>query len=39
VFDIGNGIDVNATLLGHHIPLRFKHMMHKRDGIRSFTNG
>ena len=38
VFDLGNGIDVNATLLGHHIPLRPKHLMHKRDGNRSFTN-
>src|SRR6476469_9177746 len=34
VLDAGNGSDVDTTLIGHDIPLRSKHLMHKRDGDR-----
>jgi hypothetical protein len=39
VFDGGNGIDVNATLLGHDTPLRPKHLMHQSDGDRPLADG
>ena len=39
VFDGGNGIDVNATLLGQDTPLRPKHLMHQSDGDRPLADG
>ena len=32
MLDAGNGIDVDATLIGHDILLWPKDLMHKRDG-------